>query len=175
MGGEFAAPGAKASTFPARPVADCVSRRCAQRPPLPTVTPPAQSIVLVDDEKSYTELMSTLLEENLQRRVFGFTRPQEALSALPHLNAAVIVTDYHMPQINGFEFIRAAAPLAPQAVFVLISGHNLTALEEEMSRLERLKGMLAKPFGWRTLADEILRVWPAAADHTSPRADATSV
>lgn len=139
------------------------------------MTPPALSIVLVDDEKSYTDLMSTLIEENLKRPVFGFTRPQEALSALPSLNAGVIVTDYHMPQINGLEFIRAAAPLAPGAVFVLISGHNLTTFEEEMSRLERLKGRLPKPFGWRTLADEILRVWPAGAANASPHADATSI
>lgn len=136
---------------------------------------PQKSIVLVDDEKSYTDLISHMLEENLDCRVATFTRPLDALSALPHLKPAVVVTDYYMPQINGLEFMRLAAPLVPNAAFVLITGHNLTAAEDQIRRLQCLKGFLAKPFGWRVLADEILRVWPDQIEAPSRRADATSL
>lgn len=139
------------------------------------MNPLTKSVVLVDDEKSYTELMTLLLTDNLDCPVHGFTHPLEALRALPAIDPAVIVTDYHMPQLNGIEFIRQASAIAPRAAVIMITGHNLAAEEDQLARLPALRGFLAKPFGWRTLADEILRVWPTAAEPDPQRADATSL
>jgi DNA-binding NtrC family response regulator len=136
---------------------------------------PSKPIILVDDEKSYTDLLTQMLEENLDCSVHAFSRPLEALKALPRLTPSVVVTDYFMPQLNGLDFIRQAAPLVPDAAFVLITGHNLEAEREMMARLAPLKGFLAKPFGWRTLANEILRVWPCHLPAPMHKADATSL
>jgi DNA-binding NtrC family response regulator len=87
----------------------------------------------------------------------------------------VIVTDYFMPQLNGIEFIREATQLVPNASFVMITGHNLSAQEDELAKLKALKGFLAKPFSWRKLADEIVRVWPPESAAPTHRADATSL
>lgn len=122
--------------------------------------PDAKSIVLVDDEKSYTDLMTQMLADSFDCAVHGFTRPLDALVKLPSLDPAVVVTDYHMPQVDGIEFIRLAAAVVPQAAFVMISGHNLSAERERLARLAPLKRLLEKPFGWRRLADEIVGVWP---------------
>lgn len=130
--------------------------------------------MLVDDERSYTDLMTILLSDHLDCEVHAFIRPADALAALPRLNAGVIVTDYFMPEINGLEFIRRATPLAPGVPFLLITGHPIPSLQGEMTQLDSLKGWLAKPFSWRTLADEIRRVWPGGSDAPSSRADATS-
>lgn len=132
---------------------------------------PPKAIVLVDDERSYTELMTQLLADNLACPVHSFTRPVDALRAIPHLNASVIVTDYFMPQIDGLEFIRRASVVAPAAAFVLITGHNLSAEQDAMAQLTALKGFLAKPFGWRKLADEIIRVWPDPSTAPVHKAD----
>jgi DNA-binding NtrC family response regulator len=143
---------------------------CLSTTDRPTFLPPAldlvnavhlKSIVLVDDEKSYTDLITQMLADHLECPVHGFTRPLEALKALPALDPGVIVTDYFMPQLNGIEFIRQASVVAPHASFVMITGHNLSAEEDELAKLRTLKGFLAKPFGWRKLATEIMRVWPA--------------
>jgi DNA-binding NtrC family response regulator len=136
---------------------------------------PQKAIVLVDDERSYTDLMSQMLAENLDCTVHAFTRPLEALRVLPQLTPAVVVTDYYMPQLDGLEFIRQAAPLVPATSFVLITGHNLSAEKDMMDRLTPLKGFLAKPFGWRKLADEIIRVWPEHSEPPLHREDATSL
>jgi DNA-binding NtrC family response regulator len=133
-----------------------------------------KSIVLVDDERSYTDLMTILLADNLDCPVHAFDRPADALAALPTLNPGVIVTDYFMPEIHGLEFIRRAAPLMPGVPFLLITGHPIASLQAEMSQLAALKGYLSKPFSWRTLADEIRRVWPGDASPPSQKADATS-
>jgi CheY-like chemotaxis protein len=87
----------------------------------------------------------------------------------------VIVTDYHMPQIDGIEFIRQASNVVPQAAFVMITGHNLAQQQDQLDRLKALKAFLPKPFGWRKLAEEILRVWPEDSAAPSHRADATSL
>ena len=134
---------------------------------------PTKSIVLVDDEKSYTDLMSQMLEENLDCRVVTFVRPLDALAALPELRPAVVVTDYYMPQINGLEFIRSAVHVAPDAACVMITGHNLGEAEDEIRQLAALKGFLPKPFGWRKLAEEILRVWPQHTPAPSYKVDVT--
>lgn len=119
--------------------------------------------------------MMQLLAENLDCPVHVFCRPLEALEALPGLDPAVVVTDYFMPQIDGIEFIRRATPLVPGGAFVMITGHNLGDKEDELARLALLKGFIAKPVGWRRLADEIIRVWPEAAAAPTHRADATSL
>lgn len=67
-------------------------------------------IVIVDDEKSYGELLSQLVRDNLNRPVVAFAHPVAALEAMPGLNIGVVVTDYFMPELDGAQFIRRAAP-----------------------------------------------------------------
>lgn len=131
---------------------------------------PAKAIVLVDDEKSYVDLLAAMLLEHLESPVHTFTRPLAALAELPGLNPGIVVTDYYMPQLNGFEFINQAAPLVPDVPFLLITGHAMTLPPEEVARIRPLKGVIAKPFGWRVLATEILRHWPEADVHHRHRA-----
>lgn len=119
--------------------------------------------------------MAQMLTENLDCPVHAFAQPVEALHALPGVNPGVIVTDYNMPQIDGLEFIRQAAVVVPEAVFVLITGHNLATEREKMDRLVQLRGFLEKPFGWRKLADEIIRVWPHHLTVPRHKADSTSL
>lgn len=132
-----------------------------------------KTIVLVDDEKSYVDLLATMLVEHLETPVLTFTRPLAALEELPKLNPGIIVTDYYMPQLNGFEFIAQAAPLAPDVPFLLITGHAMTLPPEEIARIQPLKGVIAKPFGWRVLATEILRHWPEADASQRSKVEAT--
>lgn len=121
---------------------------------------PSRAVVIVDDEKSYVELMAGMISDNLECPVYPFTRPLEALGGLATIPAGVVVTDYSMPEMDGIEFIRRASRVAPQAAFIMISGHNLEPLNHELVRLRRLKLRLQKPFGWRPLAEAVLQVWP---------------
>ncbi len=116
--------------------------------------------MIVDDEKSYADLLAQLIRDNVDCTVHVFYRAAAALAAIPDLKPRVIVTDYHMPEINGFDFIRRATVMLPEVPVILISGHNLSASAEEMTGLSAIKSHLAKPFGWRQLAAEIVKVWP---------------
>jgi DNA-binding NtrC family response regulator len=133
------------------------------------VNPAPKSIVVVDDEKSYSELIRQLLSDNFDCPVHAFTNPAQALQQLAALDPAVVVTDYHMPQLHGIAFIRQASAIVPQASFLMISGHDMAAERPELTRLPALKGFLPKPFNWRKLAEEIVRAWPEGLVPPSPR------
>lgn len=116
--------------------------------------------MIVDDEKSYVDLMAQMIADNLDCKVHAFTRPMDALKHLAEISALVVVTDYSMPEMDGVEFIRRASKIVPGAAFIMISGHNLDPIEHELVRLKRLKLRLQKPFGWRPLAAAVVEVWP---------------
>jgi DNA-binding NtrC family response regulator len=123
-------------------------------------TKASRCIVIVDDEKSYVELLAQMIADNLDCRVHAYTSPLEALGGLTKIEAGVVVTDYSMPQMDGVEFIKKASRLAPKAAFIMISGHDLEPIEHDLARLKRLKMRLQKPFGWRPLTEAVLKVWP---------------
>lgn len=124
-----------------------------------------KSVVIVDDDKFYTKLLTQLLTENLGRPVVAFLNPREALEALPRLDAGMIVTDYEMPDMNGFEFMTEAKKVVPDANFILITGHQITPAMQEKLKVSSAKSVLSKPFTWRVLCDEIVRHWPTASLH----------
>lgn len=115
---------------------------------------------MVDDEKSYVDLLAQMLAENLGCPVPAFNRPLDALAAIPSMEVGVVVTDYHMPQLDGFAFIQRAAPLLPGVPFIMISGHSIDLSEHEIGPDMPLRSLLAKPFGWRRLAEEIVKHAP---------------
>jgi DNA-binding NtrC family response regulator len=119
-----------------------------------------RSIVMIDDEKTYVESMAKLIGDNLDCPVHAFTKPEEALGELKTISAGVIVTDYFMPEIDGLEFIRRASKIAPEAAFIMISGHDLDPIDEGLATLKNLRNRMQKPFGWRPLAAAILQAWP---------------
>jgi DNA-binding NtrC family response regulator len=124
------------------------------------VFPSQKSIVIVDDEKSYIDIMATMLTEQLGYPVVTFTRPLDALAALPDINVGVVVTDCNMPQFSGFEFIRRASAILPGVPFILMTGNAQHLEEDELVTNSPLRAILPKPFGWKKLADSIIQHAP---------------
>lgn len=120
-------------------------------------------IVIVDDEKSYGDLLSQLVRENLNCPVAAFAHPVAALEALSDLNVGAVVTDYFMPVYDGSQFIRRAAPRLPGVPFFIITGHPVRLSDAFLDDLPALKAVLPKPFRWQKLAELIVRHWPEEA------------
>ena len=125
---------------------------------------PRKVIVIVDDEPSYAGLMVQLLSDSLDCRVIAFTNPVDALAALPTLDVGVVVTDFSMPVLNGLEFVLQAEPMLPGTSFIVATGHTVGLPIESFARIPSVKALLRKPVSWRKLAEEVLRVWPDAAN-----------
>lgn len=141
------------------------------------MTSSRKAIVIVDDEKAYIDIMATMLTEQLGCPVVTFTRPLDALAALPGIDVGVVVTDCNMPQFSGFEFIRRASALLPGVPFILMTGNAQHYNDDELMSDSPLRAILPKPFGWKKLADEIvlhapefaIRLAKAEADPTASK------
>ncbi len=125
--------------------------------------PAGKAIVIIDDEKSYVDLLSQLVKEHFVNPVITFTRPLDALQALPQINVGIVVTDYYMPQLTGLELIVRARALKPGVPFIIITGHGVHLTEEDFSHLPELRAVLHKPLGWRQLTESIATHWPTVA------------
>lgn len=126
-------------------------------------------IVLVDDERSYTQLLSDLLTESLDCTVCAFTSGADALAALPTLEVGLIVTDYSMPRMTGLEFVHHVRKLLPDTPCLVITGHTVGLPEAEFAAIPTVKSVLYKPLRWRQLAEEIRQFWPDHADRPAWR------
>lgn len=104
--------------------------------------------------------MANMISDNLDCKVHAFTNPVEALENLPAISAGVVVTDFSMPQMDGIEFIRRASKVTPKSAFIMITGHDLDSMKDDLDNLKKLKLRLQKPFGWRPLTEAVLKVWP---------------
>jgi DNA-binding NtrC family response regulator len=121
-----------------------------------------RAVLFLDDEQSYVQLMTQLLSDNLDCPILGYTRPHEALAALPRLNVAMIVTDYSMPLMNGIEFLYRAHAINPQLTAIMITGQRIELGDKDLSHVPGLKVTLFKPLSWRALAENIIKHWSAA-------------
>jgi len=119
-----------------------------------------KKVLVVDDEKSFTELLAQILNDNMTCPVEAYNRPADALKAIQSGEIGMLVTDYYMPVMNGIELIRNLQQAQPNVPAILITGHSLKFGDEEMKRLPALKTVLNKPFGWRRLADIMIQYWP---------------
>jgi CheY-like chemotaxis protein len=140
------------------------------------VTSSRKAIVIVDDEKAYIDIMATMLTAQLGCPVMTFTRPLDALAALPGLNVGVVITDCNMPQFSGYEFIRRASALLPGVPFILMTGNAQPTRDDYLVGNSPLRAILPKPFGWKKLADEIVLHAPGFAFRfAKAEADPTSL
>jgi two-component SAPR family response regulator len=117
-------------------------------------------VLFLDDERSYVELMAELLSENLNCLILPFTRPDEALMALPSTHVGMIVTDYYMPLMNGIEFLHRAREACPTITAIMITGHQIELGGQDMTVVPGLRKVLFKPVRWRLLAETIIQHWP---------------
>jgi len=90
-----------------------------------------KGIAIVDDEKSYTDLLAVTLGECFLNPIHPFTHPREFLEAFPRLDLGLVVTDYNMPHISGLELAQAVKAIRPGLPVILASGYITEELRAE--------------------------------------------
>jgi len=81
----------------------------------------APLVVCVDDDPVVARsIVRSLRGEQIQPMTT--TEPEEALSWVLEHEVAVLVSDYHMPSMNGVELSARVRELRPQTVRVLVTG-----------------------------------------------------
>jgi DNA-binding response OmpR family regulator len=101
-------------------------------------------ILVVDDEKPILDLCMRVLGRG-GHQVEGATEGETALSKIAAAPIDLLVVDYKMPGLNGFEVIRRARSLNRALKIVLITGHGTREVVGEAID-GGVNGILVKPF-----------------------------
>lgn len=126
---------------------------------LPSPHSSAKKLVVVDDERAFTSLLEAALCEVLTCPIATFTSPLEALELIKSESIAMLITDFHMPVMDGLQLVRALEQLQPGVPAIIVTGHNLKSHKHRADAIPALKTIIQKPFGLKELKEAIFLHW----------------
>jgi CheY-like chemotaxis protein len=117
-----------------------------------------KKILLVDDEKALLNITKMRLT-SCGCTVVGHTDPLEALKQFKVNPEAfeLIITDYYMPRLNGYELIKKAKELRPDIDSMILSGHA-SSISSEMIDAIGINEVLGKPVSMNDLINTIVQL-----------------
>jgi CheY-like chemotaxis protein len=101
-------------------------------------------VLVVEDDDNVRMLISVILTEtgyNVYEACDGF----EAIDALRKRRYDVLLTDYHMPKMDGLELLRLTRAVWPELPVILATS-DVFVTEQTNSLLEPAYAILEKPF-----------------------------
>jgi two-component system repressor protein LuxO len=120
------------------------------------VTHAKRKILIVDDAGPVVVLCVNVLQA-LGYAVKGASRGDAALDILRKERFDLMVLDYKMPGLTGFEVFAQARALHPDLAVVLVTGHGTPDIVDEANRLG-FASILLKPFTSDELRGTVERV-----------------
>lgn len=108
------------------------------------MTPAKIKILIVDDAGPVVVLCVNVLQA-LGYAVKGANRGEAAVELMRKEPFDLLVLDYKMPGMSGFEVFQQARALHPGMSVVLVTGHGTPEIINEANRLG-FTGILLKPF-----------------------------
>ncbi len=116
-------------------------------------------VYVVDDQPEVLELILLLLENiDSAWRVEGFTSAAAALAAVKTQPPDLVLSDHHMPEMQGSKLLEEVRAAAPNAVRIIMSGYvDINALSAVISAHQ----YISKPFDMLQIKDLIQRTFAA--------------
>ena len=108
------------------------------------MTAPRTRILIVDDAGPVVVLCVNVLQA-LGYAVKGANRGETAIEVLAKERFDLMVLDYKMPGMSGFDVYQQAKALYPDLAVVLVTGHGSPEVVSEANRLG-FDSILLKPF-----------------------------
>jgi len=117
---------------------------------------PKTRILIVDDAGPVVVLCVNVLQA-LGYAVKGASRGEQAVEIMRKEPFDLMVLDYKMPGMSGFEVYEQARRLYPNMSVILVTGHGTPEILNEANRLG-FKAILLKPFTSDELRSAVERV-----------------
>jgi putative two-component system response regulator len=117
----------------------------------------------VDDEPVILQILRRLLEvQGFEPVICG--DPLAAITSFSEGMFDVVITDIHMPKMDGLSLMRALREKQPELPVVVVTGHGTVDTAIQALR-EGATGMLVKPFTGEELLAEVRRALSTAQMH----------
>jgi len=104
----------------------------------------SHKVLLIDDEKDILFVLSEFLEL-LDQQVFQASSGQEAREICARELPDIIITDYEMPDVNGFDLAKQLKLINPEVQIYLLSGYARILTEDKLAE-SGITRVLDKPF-----------------------------
>ncbi|MBU1706600.1 response regulator [bacterium] len=101
-------------------------------------------ILVVDDEQFMVHMLSRILRL-LGYETFGAFNGQQALDIFHRESVDLILSDIHMPEVNGLELLETVKRERPQVPVVLVTGYGAETGNGDQRR-KQASALLSKPF-----------------------------
>lgn len=88
------------------------------------------NVLVVDDEVDIINIITMMLEKH-GYVVHGFTEPEKALAYANE--CGIIVSDIRMPDMNGFQLVRAVKKINPDIKVILMTAFEINQKEWQKS------------------------------------------
>ncbi|MFC2170806.1 response regulator [Calditrichota bacterium] len=114
-------------------------------------------VVVVDDEESITRNMSKYLTE-VYKGEFEVIETNDSLEVMPILeknqDTQVIISDFQMPNLNGFELLLSVKKKFPSIYFIMMTGFGTAELRDNARKSGAVQ-YVEKPFNIPEIAQMI--------------------
>jgi DNA-binding NtrC family response regulator len=115
---------------------------------VPATSPaPQATVLLVDDEPDILDSLELLLQTEVPEvEVLKATSGQQALEKMRGERVRLIISDYRMPGMDGFEFLEAARRLQPGVPSIMMTAYPDPRLAARAVDELGVGLFIAKPF-----------------------------
>ena len=123
-------------------------------------------VLIVEDESTDLILLRNIVE-GAGHEVYVASDGEQAFKAFLRKNIDVVVTDLHMPNVDGLELIGALQALFPKAEIIAVSGKGTALLAA--ARRKGVQAVLSKPVDPHELLRAIAEAAPGSSVPLSPQ------
>lgn len=103
-----------------------------------------QRVLVVDDAGEVVVLCVNMLQ-SLGYAVKGANRGETAVDLVRKESFELVIVDYKMPEMNGFQVFEQARSIRPDMAFMLLTGHGSSDVVEDATDMG-FNAILLKPF-----------------------------
>jgi DNA-binding response OmpR family regulator len=108
-----------------------------------------RKILIVDDDIFCRGAMEKLLQ-SYNYETFSCALAEEAIARLKQESFNILITDLHMPGMDGFELIRNARMIHPELLTIMVTGFSTDEVKSR-AKEEGVDGFFCKPIDWEEL------------------------